>query len=211
VRDPDDHTAQQPTETLQGGPTRPPFLRKVPTRWRRHAAALLGFVLGIAAGGGAVLWWQADPEPSAGPVVPPRVDEHAVELVLFDAVQTGPNPPGGASDVRPLRVDSAFLLSGAIASTVFRIDNPEHGLEIRAPALPVTVSTDARYQAVSLLIVVRDCEVATRWTPADRPFTITWRDEYDKVHMDSAGDFDQSTASSLVRYIDAACDGPLDR
>ena len=205
MRDPDDHTAQQPAETLQAGPLRPPFFQKIPPRWRRHTVALFALVLGIAAGGGAALWWQTEPAPAP----PQQVDEHAVELVLFEAVPPETQPSGEASDVRVLRVDSAFLLSGVVASTVLTIDGPDQSLDVRAPALPVTVSPDARYQAVSLAIIVRDCKVATRWTPYARPFTITWRDEYGKEHLDSAGDFDRSMTDSLTRHIDAACANPL--
>lgn len=196
---PDDHTAQQPAETLQAGPSRPPLFQKVATR-RQHAVAVLAFVLGVAAGGGAVLWWQAPPAPT-----PLRLDEHAVELMLLEAEQPRIDPGGRDSTVSPLHVDSALLLSGAVTSTVLGIDAPDDSLDVRAPALPVTVSPAGRFQSVDLEIVVRDCRSATRWTPGDRPFTITWRDESGRVHLDRAGDFGRSMANSLVRYIDAAC------
>lgn len=205
MRDPDDDTAQQPTETLQVGPSRPPSFQKVPTKWRPHAVAFLAFVLGVAAGAGAVLWWQARPAPS-----PFRPDEHAVELMLFEAVPPRTHPTGWETDNSPLHVNGALLLSGAVTSTVLGIDSPD-SLDVRAPALPLTVSPTGRYQSVTLQINVRDCEAALRWTPGDRPFTITWRDEYGRVHEDRAGDFDRSMAVSLVRYIDAMCDNPLDR
>ena len=205
MRDPDDDTAQQPTETLQVGPSRPPSFQKVPTKWRPHAVAFLAFVLGVAAGAGAVLWWQARPAPS-----PFRPDEHAVELMLFEAVPPRTHPTGWETDNSPLHVNGALLLSGAVTSTVLGIDSPD-SLDVRAPALPLTVSPTGRYQSVTLQIIVRDCEAALRWTPGDRPFTITWRDEYGRVHEDRAGDFDRSIAVSLVRYIDAMCDNPLDR
>lgn len=121
--------------------------------------------------------------------------------MLIEAVP----PRTQASETRPLQVDGAFLLSGTVTSTVLSINNPDDSLDVRTPALPVTVSPTARFQAVSLRIVVRDCKVANRWTPAGRPFSITWRDEYGKEHMDSAGDFDRSMADSLVRYVDAVC------
>lgn len=153
-----------------------------------------------------MLWWQARPAPP-----PVHADEHAVELMLFEAVPPRRHPSGWVSEISPLQVDSAFLLSGALTSTVLEIDNPDHGLDVRAPALPVTVSPTARFQSVDLKIVVRDCKAATRWTPVDRPFTITWRDERGGEHLDRAGDFDRSMASSLVRYIDAVCGNPLSR
>ncbi len=206
VRDPDDHTAQQPTETLQVGPSRPPLFQEVPTQWRQHAVAFLGFVLGVAAGGGAVLWWQPRPAPS-----PFRADEHAVELMLFEAVPPRTPPSGWESGTSPLQVDSAFFLSGAATSTVLTISNPDPSFDVRVPALPVTVSPTARFQSVNLTIIVRDCQAATRWTPVDRPFTITWRDEYGKGHLDRAGDFDGAMARSLIRYIDAVCGNPLNR
>ncbi len=206
VREPDDHTAQQPTETLQVGPSRPTLFQKVPTEWRQHAVAFLAFVLGVAAGGGAVLWRQARPAPP-----PFRVDEHAVELILFKAVPPRTHPRGWESEISPMQVNSALLLSGAVTSTVLTINNPDHSLDVRAPALPLTVSPTARFQSVNLKIMVRDCKAATRWTPVDRPFTITWRDEYGMGHLDRAGDFDRSIASSLIRYIDAVCGDPLNR
>jgi hypothetical protein len=63
VRDPSDDPAPQPAETLQVGPSRPPLLEKIPTEWRQHLVVVLSFVLGVAAGGGVVLWWQDRPEP----------------------------------------------------------------------------------------------------------------------------------------------------
>jgi hypothetical protein len=202
----DDHTAQQPTETLQVGPSRPPLFQNVRTRWREPAGTFLAFVLGVAVGVGGVLWWQARPAPT-----PVRADEHAVELMLLDAVPPPTHSNGRTSGTSPLHVESAFFLSGAVTSTVSEINNPDHSVAVRAPDLPVTVSPGARFRALDLEITVRDCKAATRWTPADRPFTITWRDEYGKVHLDRAGDFDRALARSLTRYIDAVCAGPLDR
>jgi len=201
VQDADDGVGQQPTETLQVGRSRPPLLEN---KWRQPAVAFLAFVVGVAAGGGAVLWWQAQPEPPP----PSRADEHAVELILFEAepARTHPNRP--ESDVSPLQVDSALLLSGLVTSTVVGIGTPGHGLDVRTPALPATVSPTDRFQSVNLTILVRDCQAATRWTPGDRPFTIRWRDEYGRAHLDRAGDFGSSMANSLIRYIDGACDNP---
>jgi len=171
----------------------------------------LACVLGVAAGGGAVLWWQAArsaPPPLQAP--PPfQVDEHAVELLLFEAVLAQTHPTAW-SEISPLHVDSVLLLSGDVTSTVLTINGPA-GLDVRAPALPATVSPSGRYQSVNLKIIVRDCRAAARWTPVDRPFDITWRDEYGKEHLDRAGDFDGSMANSLIRYIDAVCDNPLRR
>jgi hypothetical protein len=95
-----------------------------------------------------------------------------------------------------------------VTSTVLEIGALERSLEVRARDLPVTVSSTDRFQSVSLGIIVRDCEAATRWVPGDRPFTVRWRDEFGEVHLDRAGDFDRSLASSLVRYVDAACANP---
>lgn len=207
VRDPEGDTAEQSPETLRVGPSRPPLFHEVPPIWRQRVVALLAFVLGgVAAGGGAVLWWQARPAPSP----PLRFDEHAVELILFEAVPSRTPPSGSESANNPLQVDSALLLSGLLTSTVLSIDSPD-SLDVRAPALPVTVSPDGRFRSISLKIMVRDCKAAARWTPSDRPFTISWRDEYGKVHLDRAGDFDRSMARSLIRYIEAVCDKPLDR
>lgn len=163
-------------------------------------------MLGVAAGGSVVLWWQARP---ASPSL--RADEHAVELLLFEAVSPRTHPSGWESEDSPLQVHSAFLLSGAVTSTVLTISNPDHSLDVRAPALPVTVSPTARFQSVNLEIIVRDCEAASRWTPVDRPFTITWRDESGREHLDRAGDFDGSMTRSMIRYIDGVCGNPLSR
>lgn len=152
-----------------------------------------------------MLGWQAPPA-SPRPAPPPfHVDEHAVELMLFEVVPPRTHPSGWESDNSPLQVDSGLLLSGAATSTVLGVDTPGRSLDVRAPALPVTVSPTSRFQWVNLKIIVRDCKAATRWTPVDRPFTITWRDEDGKMHLDRAGDFDRSMASSLNRYIDAMC------
>ena len=140
-----------------------------------------------------MLWWQDRPEPE-----PVRVDEHAVELVLFDVVS-------GSS---PLQVGGALLLSGGVTSTVVEIGALERSLEVRTRDLPVTVSATDRFRSVTLGIIVRDCEAATRWVPGERPFTVRWRDEFGEVHLDRAGDFDRSMARSLVRYVDAACANP---
>ncbi|MGH3359844.1 MAG: hypothetical protein ACRDO7_13670, partial [Nocardioidaceae bacterium] len=180
--------------------SRPSLLQKVPDTWRHRAVVVIAFVSGVAACGGAVLWWQARPTSPSFPA-----DEHAVELLLLDAAPPR-TPADGGSDVGSLHVDSAVFLSGVVTSTIVRVESPDESLDVRAPALPVTVSTTGRFQSVDLTIIVRDCTAATRWTPVDRPFTITWRDEYGKVHTDRAGDFDGSVGTSLVRSIDAACD-----
>jgi hypothetical protein len=206
VAHPEDHTAQQPTETLKVGPARPSLVQKIPARWRQRTGALAAFTLGLAGGGGAVLWWQEQPAPRDRPP-----HEHAVELVLIEAVQPRADPGARRSEAGPLQVYGAVLLSGTVTSTVLGINNRSHSLGVRAPALPVTVSPTARFQSVDLTITVRDCEAATRWRPVDRPFTISWRDEYGYEHLDRAGDFDRSMARSLNRYIDAACGSPLDR
>lgn len=177
--------------------------------WRQPAAAVVALVIGVIAGGGGVLWWQSRPEPEQPP--PLRADEHAVELVLFGADPPRAHPRGHESAAGPLHVDGAFLLSGLVASTILSIDTPDHGLEVRAPALPATVSPTDRFHSIRLEIVVRDCRAATRWTPGDRPFTIRWRDEHGRSHLDRAGDFGRAMAGSLVRYIDDACDQPPDR
>lgn len=201
VRDPDDDRVQQPKEALQVGPSRPSLLQKVPPKWRRPAVTFVAFVSGVAAGGGALLWWQD------GPAAPPPLpaDEHAVELLLFDVVRSRPPPDGRTSEDSPLQVDSAVFLSGAVTSTVLRIEYPDDSLDVRIPNLPVTVSSDRRIQSVTLEIIVRDCEAATRWKPIDRPFLISWRDDDGKVHTDGAGDFDRSMAASLIRYVEAVC------
>ena len=210
MRDPEDDTAPRPTETLQVGPSRPPLFQKIPTKWRQHAMVFLACVLGVAAGGSAVLWWPARSAPPPLQAPPPfQVDEHAVELLIFEAVLPQTHPTA-RSEISPLHVDSVLLLSGDVTSTVLTINGPA-GLDVRAPALPATVSPSGRYQSVNLKIIVRDCRAAARWTPVDRPFDITWRDEYGKEHLDRAGDFDGSMANSLIRYIDAVCDNPLRR
>lgn len=131
--------------------------------------------------------------------------------MLFEAVPPRTHQSGRKSEIGPLQFESAVLLSGAVTSTVLGINTPDHSLEVRAPALPVTVTPTARFQSVDLKIIVRDCKAAARWTPVDRPFTITWRDEHGREHLDRAGDFDRSVASSLIRYIDAVCGNPLNR
>ena len=137
-----------------------------------------------------------------------RPDEHAVELVLFREAPARSRPSGREPPDSPLRVDSALLLSGLVTSTIVAMTASGSGLEVRVPALPVTVSPTDRLHEVALEVIVRECKAALRWTPGDRPFVITWRDEYGRVHMDRAGDFGRSTAASFSRYIDAACDQP---
>ena len=150
-----------------------------------------------------MVWRQAGPEPA-----PLRTDEHAVELVLFREAPARGRPSGREPPDSPLRVDSALLLSGLTTSTIVAMTALGSGLEVRVPALPVTVSPTDRLHEIALEVVVRDCKAALRWIPGDRPFVITWRDEYGRVHMDRAGDFGLSTAASFSRYIDAACDQP---
>lgn len=164
--------------------------------------ALLAFALGVAAGVGAVLEWDDPPRPAASRSL---VDEHAVELLLFAAVPPRTHPRNWKSDKSPLHVDSAVLLSGAVTSTVLGVQTLDPSLDVHARGLPVTVSPTARFQSVDLEIIVRDCKAASRWAPVDRPFTITWRDEHGRSHLDRAGDFDRSMARSLTRYIDAVC------
>lgn len=206
MQDPDEGVAQQPRETLQVGPSRPSLFDKVLTKWHHPALAFLAFVVGVTAGAGAVLWSQAQPAPP-----PIRADEHAVELVLFEALPPRMSPSGRESDIGPLQVDGALLLSGWVTSTVLGIGALDRSLDVRAPALPVTVSPTGRFQSVNLKIRVQDCGAASRWIPGDRPFTVRWRDEYGRAHLDRAGDFGRPVANSLIRYIDAKCDNPLTR
>lgn len=201
MRDQDDDIALQPAETLESGPARPSLFSRVAFPWRQPVAALLAFMLGVAACAGTVLWWQGRPEPP-----PFRADRHDVALILFEAEPLRTPASGRYAENRPLQVGSAVLLSGPLTSTILRIGSPTSlGLGVRAPALPVTVSPARRFRSVSLQIIVRDCRSATRWTPRDRPFTIRWRDEYGKLHDDRAGDFDGSLARALLRYIAAVC------
>jgi hypothetical protein len=206
----DEYSAQQPPETLQLGPSRSSLLQKLPAPWRQYAAASLAFVLGVVAGGGAMLWWQSPPAPppsgERADQQPRWFDEHAVELILLEPAAPRTPPSGSKSEASLLHVHSAFLLSGAMTSTVLSIDSPDQSLDVRVPALPVTVSPTTRYQLVDLELIFRDCKAATRWAPVDRPFTISWQDEFGREHVDTAGDLDRSTAASLIRYIDAGCD-----
>lgn len=168
--------------------------------------AFLAFVVGLAAGGGAVLWSQAQPAPRHV-----GLDEHAVELLLFQAVPPRTYPNGRESDTGALQVEGAVLLSGSVTSTVVWIGILDGSLDVRAPDLPVTVSPTGRLQSVNLRILVRDCKSATRWTPGDRPFSVRWRDEFGRAHLDRAGDHGKAVANSLISYIDAVCDIPLSR
>lgn len=203
MQDHDEGGAQQRAETLQAGPSRPSLFEKIPATWRRPEVALLAFLLGVAAGGGAVLWWHARPAPPAT-----RAHEHAVELVLFGVTPPRTQPGAPRSEFSPLHAEGALLLSGGTSSTVLQIDALDRSLEVRAPDLPLTVSPAGRFQPVDLRIIVRDCDAATRWAPGDRPFTIIWRDEFGGAHLDRAGDFDRSLAVSLVRYIETLCENP---
>ncbi len=169
-------------------------------QWRQRAAVPVALVLGIVAGAAGAAWWQS-PQPTS----PPRVDEHAVELALFEVVPLGKRPARREARPSAIRLAGGFLLSGAVRSTVLTISSPDDALDVSAPALPVTVSPAARFRSVELRIVVRDCEVAGRWSPTDRPFTVTWRDEHGEEHRDRAGDVDRALAEVLVRHIEAMC------
>ena len=186
--DPDDGT-----ETVQAGPARPPLLPPLPDRWRGRLTTVAACAFGLVLGGAAVLWWRDEPTPA--PRV--RADEHDVELVLFEVR----SPTGTA---RPLRVDGAVLLSGTVASTVTGIET-SGGIDVLAPELPVTVAPKDRFRTVGLRVSVTDCERARRWEPSDRPFTITWQDEFDREHTDRAGDLSEETGDALRRYVDAVC------
>lgn len=202
MREPVDGRAPQPAETLQVGPSRPPLSERVPDRWRLPLVVGVSLLLGAVAGAGAVLWSQADPPERA----PFRGDEHAVELVLLEVA---PGRPGTGSTSAPtLHLGAGLLLSGVVTSTVLSIDPPGDWLEVRAPALPVTVSPSGRFRSLDLELVIGDCEPATGWTPRDRSFTLTWRDEHARLHLDRAGDFDKTLGRALARHVDAACAGP---
>jgi hypothetical protein len=163
---------------------------------------VLVFLVGVAAGAGGLWWWRAQPTAPAF-----RGDEHAVELVLFEAVPPRAGSSSSEARVGPLQVEGALLLSGVVTSTVLRIGTPGQSLDVRARALPVTVSSTGRFQSVDLEIIVQDCRAANRWTArVERPFTLAWRDEDGRMHLDRAGDFDRSLAVSLVRYIASSCD-----
>ena len=172
--------------------------------------AIVAFVLGVVAGAGGVLGWQARPEPPpAGPsrAEPPpfRVDEHAVELLLVEAAPPRSRPGGREPADSLLHVDGVVLLLGRATATVLSIGSLGGGLDLRAPALPVTVSPTTRFRSIDLDIVVRDCAAAARWAPVDRPFAITWRDRDGMEHTDRVGDFDRSMARMLTRHIGAVC------
>lgn len=188
------------TETLEAGSDRPSAWDRFPPRWRFRVLALLAFVLGVAAGVSAVVWRQAGPEPS-----PSRTDEHAVELVLFKALPTGSRLSDRYLPTRHLYIDGAILLSGLVTSTIVSITASGNGLHVRVPALPVTVSPTARLREVVLQITVRECKAAASWTRRQRPFVVSWRDEYGQDHLDRAGDSGPSLTKSITRYIDAVC------
>lgn len=207
--DHDDHSGQGQSETLQGGPSRPPLLHRFPARWRPPAVAVVAFVLGVAVAGAVVLGWQAPTPPSeSADRQPGSFDEHGVDLILLQAPRPRPPSSGSRTEVDTLQVASAFFLSGDLTSTVLRIEAPERSLDIRAPDLPVTVSPTSRYELVNLEIVVRDCRAATRWRPEDRPFLITWRGENGQEHLDRAGELDRSMATAWTILIDAVCHTP---
>jgi hypothetical protein len=204
VQDPAQDAAHPATETLQVGAGGRGLSEGGPAGWRRPAAAVLVFIVGVAAGAGGLWWWRAQPTAPAF-----RGDEHAVELVLFEAVPPRARSSGSEARVDPLQVEGALLLSGVVTSTVLRIGTPGQSLNVRSRALPVTVSSTGRFQPVDLEIIVRDCRAASRWTPGvERPFTLAWRDEDGRMHLDRAGDFDRSLAVSLVRYIASSCANP---
>lgn len=182
-------------ETLEAGPSRPPLLPPVPAAWRRRAVAPVFFVLGVAAGAGTALGWPSDGEEQATPRTPP--DTHDVELVLVEAA---PRP-------EELVVAGGILLSGTSTAVVVRVEAPTPGIEVRVAALPVTVTPTDRYAPVRLRIRVRDCASAARWEPSDRPFTITWKDEQGRGHIDRAGDFGEATRSALRGFLVGACAG----
>ncbi|WP_028660816.1 hypothetical protein [Nocardioides insulae] len=211
--DPEDRRAPQP-EVLEASPGSRSrisgflsrFLRRllkwVPGRWRTPLAGVLGLIVG-GVGTLAVLA-ALDRRPDSATPAPLRVDEHSVELIL---TRTANPRPGQGEEVVPvgLHLDGVVLLSGSVRSTVLWIDAPGGGLEVVTAGLPLTVDTSSRLSPVSLSVAVRDCAAALRWEPADRPFTIAWRDEYDGEHVDRAGDFDQSVGEALERFITASC------
>lgn len=207
--DRDDPTAQLP-ETLEVGNSRPPAGRP-PARWWRDSAAILVLLVGVALGAVAVLVWQdragSPPPADSDDQRSQPFDEHAVELILLRTVP--PETPQGkaAAETDELHVAGAILLSGIVTSTVWEINDTSHGLDVRSPSLPVTVTPATRYQFLTLRIVVRDCKKATRWRPAagTRPFTVAWRDEGGKEHLDRAGDFDLPVATSFAHHIAAEC------
>ena len=133
-----------------------------------------------------------------------------MELLLVDASPSRAHHDAQQSGSSALQVEGALLLSGVVTSTVLEIGALGGSVEVRAPALPLTVSPTVRFQSVGLSILVRDCNAAIGWATGDRPFTIRWRDEYGKAHLDRAGDFGRSMARSLIRYTDAVC-GPRNR
>lgn len=164
---------------------------------RSLVLALAALVVGVVAGALAVLGWQQDERSTPAPARAARGDEHDVELLLYEVVPAGRG--------RALRVHGGLLQSGGATSTVVSMGSLDGGLEILAPRLPVTVSPTARYRTVTLTFLVGDCRTATGWTPGERPFTLTWRDEYGDTHLDRGGDFDPSVGTAIVRYVDAAC------
>lgn len=206
----DAHSEPDPSETLRGGPARAPLLEGVQARWRLPVVAVLAFALGAGGAGALIVGLPAPSPPTQNPSGESgSFDEHDVELILFQASRARPRGGRSASRGRAVHLESAVFLSGGLTSTLLTIEALEPSLDIRASALPVTISPSNRYQLIVLEIIVRDCAAATQWTPSDRPFFITWRDELEKEHLDRAGEFNRTTATSLTRQVETTCRTPI--
>lgn len=206
----DAHCEPEVSETLRGGPARPPLFERIPVRRRLPLVAVLAFALGAGGAGALVVGRQATSPPVQNSSSEPgSFDEHDVELILFQASRARPRGGSSQSRGRVVHLESAVFLSGGLTSTILTVEALEPSLDIRASALPVTISPSNRYQLIALEIIIRDCEAANEWTPADRPFFITWRDELGKEHLDRAGEFNPTTATSLTREVNNACRTPI--
>jgi hypothetical protein len=195
-------------ESLYVGPARPPLVDRVGRTGRVRGALLAGLAVGVISGG-AGTWWWLDPSPDeVRTASPPAAVAGGVRLVLTGVVARPPADRTSDSRPAPLLVD-AVLVHGRTRgrATVTRIHRPGASLAIRAPALPVRLSVNNSSERIRLELRPRDCELAVRWTPSSRPFTVTWTDDRGDVHEDLGGDHEPPMELRMIRYLEAACEG----
>lgn len=193
-------------EMLQVGSDRASWLDRLPPVWRQRARLLAACAVGVACGAGVASWWtdqRFDPPSAVAEDQGSGATRQAPDVRL---VLTGVRSGADAGD-GPLTIDGVLLHGrGSGTATVTDISRPGRAIDIRTPALPVTLSVNRSFERIRLRLSPRDCALATEWTPSSQPFAVTWEDQAGVTRSELGGDHDAALEIAMTGYLDVACD-----